>query len=180
MKPKILWGRDTPGHRALRRGRFSEPYRVYFLTTCTHEGQPLLLGEVAQLMVESIFRWQLLCRFPLLAFVVMPDHVHVLGILTTPEPLSKVFGRWKNWSAREANKLLKREGRFWQPAFYDHAVRREENLIAIAAYIEANPVRAGLVESPDEFPYSSAFPSHAERLLGWRWLVGEKVFDTFM
>ncbi|MGQ9463899.1 MAG: REP-associated tyrosine transposase [Candidatus Fervidibacter sp.] len=135
------------------------------------------MGEVAVAVMESLFRWQDLCRFPLLAFVIMLNHVHVLGILTTSEPLGKVFGRWKNWSAREANRVLQREGKFWQSAFYDHAVRNDEDLFSIAAYIEANPIRAGLVDDPTQFPYSSAFPSNAERLLGWRWLVGEMVFD---
>ena len=175
----IRWGKDTPGHKALRRGRFSEPNRSYFLTTQTHKGQPFLVDEVAEVVVESLFRWQTLCQFPLLAFVVMPDHVHILGILTTSEPLAKVFGRWKNWAAREANRMLKREGRFWQRAFYDHAVRKDESLQDIAAYIEANPVSAGLVDEPSQYPYSSAFPENAKRLLGWRWLSGEPVFDPF-
>ncbi len=179
MHYRPRYGRDTPGHKALRWGRFSEVNRAYFLTTCTHNLMPILVGKVAAQIAETLLCWQVRCRFPLLAFVIMPDHVHVLGVLTnSDEPLSKAFGRWKNWAAREANLLLGRRGRFWQAAFYDHAVRRDEDLAAIAAYIEANPVSAGLATEPAEYPYSSANPIYAERLLGWRWLAGEDVFNN--
>jgi REP element-mobilizing transposase RayT len=101
----------------------------------------------------------------------MPDHIHLLGILTGQRQLSEVVRILKGRTGRTLNSLLGQSGSFWQSAFYDHAVRREENLEAITRYIQENPVRQGLVVDPSEYPYSSANTVYAEQMLGWQWLV---------
>ena len=89
------------------------------------------------------------------AFVVMPNHVHVL--LTPREELPRVT-RWiKGVSARRANQLLGRTGRpFCQDESFDRWVRDHREFNRIRRYIEQNPVQAGLVQSPEQWPYSSA------------------------
>jgi REP element-mobilizing transposase RayT len=73
----------------------------------------------------------------------MANHVHVL--LWPHVPPSRLLQSLKGFTAREANRILDRIGEaFWQAESYDHWVRDERKLTRIAAYIEANPVRASL------------------------------------
>jgi REP element-mobilizing transposase RayT len=93
-------------------------------------------------------------RFDLHAYVVMPNHVHVL--ITPWAPVPKIMHSLKGYTAREANFSLDRTGSpFWQRESYDHWVRDGE-FERIKRYIELNPVRAGLVAEAHSFPWSSA------------------------
>jgi len=85
----------------------------------------------------------------------MPNHVHVLW---TPHiRLSQLMHRTKGPTARWANKLLGRVGKpFWQEEYFDRLVRSAAEFKQIRHYIELNPVKAGLVAHPWEFPWSSA------------------------
>jgi REP element-mobilizing transposase RayT len=176
--PRLRYGQETPGHRALRKGRFSETGRVYFVTFTVDQRRPLLIGVVAQHFIEHLLQWQRESGFTLLSFVVMPDHVHLLGILTGQSRLSDVVRRLKGRTGRALNRLLGRSGPFWQSAFYDHALRAEESVEKIARYIEENPVRRGLVRDPCEYPYSSANLVYAEQMLGWRWWMRDDVLQS--
>src|SRR5690606_41587155 len=69
------------------------------------------------------------------------------------EPLGSVVGRMKSASGVHANRVLARTGPVWEPAFHDHALRRDEDLRSVARYIIANPVRAGLVDRPGDYPF---------------------------
>jgi valyl-tRNA synthetase/REP element-mobilizing transposase RayT len=83
-------------------------------------------------------------RYELGAWVVMPNHVHVL---VTPKPdhdLSEILHSWKRFSAREINRLEGREGQLWQHESYDHIVRNGDSLGRIQEYIERNPELAGI------------------------------------
>ena len=84
----------------------------------------------------------------------MPNHVHMLvDPRVSPSLLLKSL---KGASAREANRVLGRTGEpFWQKESYDHWVRNAEELERIRKYIENNPVKAGLAESPGEYLWSS-------------------------
>ena len=86
-----------------------------------------------------------------LAYVVMPDHIHWLIQLNLSADLSTCVQRMKSRSARELNAILRRTGRFWQPGYHDHALRKEEDLINIARYVIANPIRAGLARSVRDY-----------------------------
>ena len=110
-------------------------------------------------MVDGIaFGQDPLKHYELGAFVVMPNHVH---LLVTPHiPVAKLTRRLKGYTAREANRLLGRTGEaFWQPESYDHWVRSEQEWGRIVRYIENNPVAAGLAARPEGYPWSSAAPS---------------------
>jgi putative transposase len=118
--------------------------------------------------------WQDIGRALLIAFVVMPDHLHVLAVLLGEQSLEESFGRWKRWCTREINRRIGRQGAIWQPGFFDRRVRREEDVAAIGRYIELNPVRRELVTEAEEFTYSSANPALLARMLGRPWLAGEE------
>jgi REP element-mobilizing transposase RayT len=87
----------------------------------------------------------------------MPNHVH---LLVTPQiPSAQWLRLLKGSTAHEANGLLGRTGQpFWQDESYDHLVRAGSELKRIHCYIENNPVKAGLVAAPEDFPWSSATP----------------------
>ncbi|HWR51643.1 MAG TPA: transposase [Bryobacteraceae bacterium] len=97
-------------------------------------------GRIADAVVRAIACGRELKHYDLYAYVVMPNHVHVL--ITPPISVVQLIGSLKAASAREANRLLRRIGvPFWQPEYYDHWVRDEKQGNRIAAYIEANPVK---------------------------------------
>jgi len=126
---------------------------------------PVFLRQeaIAGLVVEALFQGVELGHYRLRSFVVMADHVHVLLLpLVMPRRLVKSL---KGHTAREANRLLGRTGEpFWQRESYDHAVRDSGELTRIEAYIEKNPVKAGLVERAEDYGWSSACLKWRERL----------------
>jgi putative DNA methylase len=89
------------------------------------------------------------------AWVIMPNHVHVV---LQPKTSLPVITRWlKGSTARTGNLILGRTGTaFWQDESFDHRVRDEAELDRIVRYIERNPVSAGLVANPGDWPWSSA------------------------
>jgi len=118
----------------------------------------LCMPEVAAMVTDAIhYRDRRLEHYRLHAFVVMPNHVHLL--MTPLVAVSKVMQSLKRFTAREANRILGLTGRpFWQDESYDRLVRNDTEFERIINYIEMNPVKAGLVEIPEEFPWSSARP----------------------
>jgi len=95
-----------------------------------------------------------LAQYLLHAYVVMPNHVHLL--ITPRLPLSRIMRGIKGVSARDANRILGRYGKvFWQDESYDHWVRDEAEFGKIRFYIEHNPVGAGLVKQPEDWKWSS-------------------------
>lgn len=109
-----------------------------------------------QLVAEALRKGS--CEFllyELLAWVVMPNHVHVVWKPLRPLP---EITRWiKGSTARAANLLLGRTGKpFWQYESYDHCIRSDAALGRIIRYVERNPVAAGLVEEPEHWLWSSA------------------------
>jgi REP element-mobilizing transposase RayT len=95
-------------------------------------------------------------RYRLSAWVVMPNHVH---LLLTPQdgwPLSRIMKDMKSFTSREANKLLGRRGQFWMEDYFDRYVRDAKHFANAIAYIENNPVKAGLVKTASEWHFSSA------------------------
>lgn len=85
----------------------------------------------------------------------MSNHVHIL--IWPKALLSEITKAIKGFTAREANRVLGRKGKkFWQDESFDHAIRSEDEFYRIVRYIERNPVKAGLVESLEDWPWSSA------------------------
>ncbi len=95
-------------------------------------------------------------RYALHAWCVMPNHVHTLF---TPEPgfdMSEISFSWKSFTANKCNKLLGRTGKFWEREPFDRFIRNEQHYRNAIAYIENNPVKAGLCEKPEDWRWSSA------------------------
>ena len=84
----------------------------------------------------------------------MPDHLHFL--VRPQREGASVLKFTDQFKGKTTNRSwnLGWQGKLWQPRYYDHIVRQDESLRAIAGYILANPVRAGLVDSPDQWDWS--------------------------
>ena len=95
-------------------------------------------------------------RYTLHAWVIMPNHVHALTTPAEAVTLSSIMHSWKSFTAKQANVLLKRTGQFWMEETYDRVMRNRKEVIATKAYIEQNPVAAGLCGHPAHWPWSSA------------------------
>jgi REP element-mobilizing transposase RayT len=112
-------------------------------------------AEIAQVAERAILRGCSLGQYELRAYVVMPNHVHVL--LDPLVPIQRLTSGIKGVSARHANLKLGRTGeRFWQDESFDHWIRNEGQLVRAKAYIENNPVKAGLCARPEDWRWSSA------------------------
>ncbi|MDB6125578.1 MAG: Protein of unknown function Protein of unknown function [Pedosphaera sp.] len=88
-------------------------------------------------------------RYQLSAWVIMPNHVHVLIEMRTT-PLAVILRNWKSFTGNMANRQLGRAGTFWQKEYFDRYIRDEKHLNIAVRYIENNPVKARLVERPEQ------------------------------
>lgn len=91
----------------------------------------------------------------ILAYCLMPNHVHIIGIPAARESLAKTFHQTHTKYSQYFNKKLNTKGHLWQGRFYS-CVLDEQHLIAALKYVERNPVRAGLIKEPWEWKWSSA------------------------
>ena len=91
-----------------------------------------------------------------MCWVLMPDHWHCLLELGETEVLSRSVGRAKSTAGRALRRECGIPGEIWSPGFHERAMRREESVLEAARYIVANPVRAGLVRNPRDYPYWDA------------------------
>jgi len=94
-------------------------------------------------------------RYGLAAWVVMPNHLHLL-VDVWDTPLAKLMKSWKDYVARGANKLLDRSGAFWEREYLDTVIEDEDHRQTAVRYIENNPVKARLAQEVKEWPWSSA------------------------
>ncbi|KAF1030506.1 MAG: REP-associated tyrosine transposase [Pseudomonas sp.] len=141
-----------PESHRLRIGRFDEPNRIYLITTNTHERIPLFTDlYLGRLVVRQFQLAQQQGLAKSLAWVIMPDHFHWL-IELRKGSLGELMCQVKSKSTRAVNGVTGRKGRLWQTSFHDRALRREDDLVKMARYVVANPLRAGLVERIGDYP----------------------------
>lgn len=147
----------TPGHAALRRGRYSEPHRAYLLTFATQGRQPLFANAtLADTASTALLDRRLWARSQLLAWVLMPDHWHGLMVLGPWQTLPDLVRGLKCNSSRLVRAATPAVAQVWAAAYHDRAVRRDEALVDAARYVVLNPVRAGLVQRARDYRYWGA------------------------
>lgn len=95
-------------------------------------------------------------RYVLHAWVVMPNHVHILFNPPDGWSLSDIVASRKSLTSKQANKVLGRTGHFWQEDYFDRFVRNEHHFDRVVEYIERNPVKAGLCHEAADWPFGSA------------------------
>ncbi len=112
--------------------------------------EPAVAGLVQEALVH--FDGQ---RYRLLAWCIMPNHVHVVIEPMAGHSLGGIVHSWKSFTAKEANGLLGRDGPFWHKDYFDRYIRDEGHLARTIEYIEDNPLKAGLVSSSASWRWSS-------------------------
>jgi REP element-mobilizing transposase RayT len=90
-------------------------------------------------------------------YVIMPNHVHALITQHEAARLADIVHRWKGWSAKQINRLTGRSGQFWKRDYFDRFIRDETHFHAALAYIEQNPVVAGLFIAAADWRFGSAW-----------------------
>lgn len=125
-----------------------------------HRGSTWLKNEkVAQIVADSI-EYRHKKKYDLLAYCIMPNHVHLVIKLLDPKtyksnrPVTDIIGRLKSYTASQANRELGRKGVFWQPESYDHVIRDGDEMNRIIRYTLDNPVKAGLVKHWKDWKFS--------------------------
>ena len=146
----------------LRTGRFSSPGQVYHVVTTAKGRQPIFRRlDYARIVIQAMKTQASQNKAQTLAFVLMPDHLHWLIQLHGDYTLSSIVGAIKSYSAHRIGFPM------WEKGFYDHALRRDEDVISVARYIVANPLRAGIAQSVADYPHWDAV-----------WLTGgSAIFD---
>jgi REP element-mobilizing transposase RayT len=93
-------------------------------------------------------------RYFLYAWTIMPNHVHVLFDLYDSFKLEKILHSWKSYTVHEINKILGRSGRLWEPEYFDRLIRSKRHFEFCVRYVLNNPVKAGLCERMEQWPWS--------------------------
>lgn len=146
---------SLPAHAcALRKGRVSIQNQCYLVTTVTRARRPVFRDlSHGRIVVQALRYAALNGTAQTIAFVVMPDHLHWLFSLSAEIELSTIVSRMKRHTARRINRVSGTAGAcLWQRGFHDHALRYDEDIRAVARYIVANPLRAGLVKCVGDYP----------------------------
>jgi REP element-mobilizing transposase RayT len=147
---------DTPGHRALRKGRHSQPNGIYLVTFTAAARRPLFADFQVACAASRTFEPSAVAESAaLLCWVLMPDHFHGLLRLDGAQNLSQAVRRIKSRSSR-ACACAGTAQPVWAKTLHDHALRRDEDVLGTARYIIANPIRAGIVERVREYPFWNA------------------------
>jgi putative transposase len=121
---------------------------IVFLTLCTRKHIPWLAAPFAHLCLRSA--WADAKAWAVGRYVVMPDHIHLFAAPIEPAVSLETWVRyWKSMASRHA----KDPGHRWQAGHWDTRLRRGENYEAKWHYVVKNPVRRGLVNRPEDWPY---------------------------
>lgn len=140
---------STPKHR-------TAPGTSYFVTTkCWQSRAVFQVPENAEVLIEALFHYRDRNSYLLHEFVVMPEHLH---LMLTPSPttsLEKVVQFIKGGSSYRIRKARNQKMEIWQVGFHDWTLRDAADWQTMREYIHTNPVRAKLVQKPEDWPYSS-------------------------
>ena len=128
--------------------KVGQPFSV---TICTYN-KITLSDEFKKVIFESAIEGDLNKKSDLMVVCVMPDHVHLL-LAPIGENLIDLIGKWKSYTTHLI-KLQEKISKLWQRSFYDHGLRKDEDLIKVAEYIVSNPVRKCLVEGWETYPFA--------------------------
>ena len=152
-KADVGSGRPPDGRSERKRLHHISPHWVkdgsmYFITLCcTPRGQNRLCHDaVAQRIFTAARHYHEPHRWHLRLMLLMPDHLHALLAPAPTESLHRLIGSWKSFVAKAS-------GVEWQKNFFDHRLRSDESWEEKAAYIRANPIRAGLIHPDGVWSY---------------------------
>ncbi|MBK7977268.1 MAG: transposase [Deltaproteobacteria bacterium] len=124
---------------------------LLFVTVCTHERKPVLSNPLVHGLLSEC--WRTSAHWRVGRYVVMPDHIH---LFCSPTSGQRTLARWVQYWKSVVSLRWPRpaEQPIWQPSFWDTQVRGHESYSRKWDYVRLNPVRRGLVETPDAWPYA--------------------------
>ncbi len=135
------------------------PPGTYFVTFETWRRKRLFVVEpYVRLFVQTLYHYRREGRFQVHAFVVMPEHVHLLFTPAHNVTLEHAVQLIKGGYSHEFGITFGKHKEVWQRGFTDHRIRDARDFEAHVEYIHQNPVKRGLVEKPSDYRYCSAFP----------------------
>lgn len=151
--PGCEMSEQTPQRKTIRlnRGVYEKEGQSFSITICTWN-HIILSNRIRELIFQSAIKGDLMKKSDLMAVCVMPDHVHLL-LAPIEENLIGLLSNWKSYTTH-AVQLQEKSGKLWQRSFYDHGLRRDEDLMKIAEYIVSNPVRTDLVAVWETYPFA--------------------------
>jgi putative transposase len=139
--------------------RSKSPPGTYFVTFSTWRRTRLFVVEpYARLFLKTLYGYRRQGRFQLHAFVVMPEHAHLMLTPALDITLERAMQLIKGGYSHTVGVELKRKGEVWQRGFTDHRIRDAEDFTNHRNYIHQNPVERKLVETASDYRYCSAFP----------------------
>ena len=145
-------------HSHLRRlDRVWRDPAIYFVTTCTSQRLKFLARpEIFDIIRDEFISAPKRHGWRVGRFVIMPDHLHFFCTEGSSEAasLSRFVGSFKEWTAKRITKQLGLPPPVWQKQFFDHVLRSDESYDAKWSYARENPVRAGLVAKPEDWPWA--------------------------
>jgi putative transposase len=123
---------------------------IIFATICTKDRRRLLANPECHLALHTA--WQAAAHWLVGRYVIMPDHLHLFCAPNT-NPLTALSGWIRYWKTATAKSIGASAGTLWQPDFWDTQLRGHESYAQKWDYVRHNPVRAGLVNVPEAWPY---------------------------
>ena len=141
----------------------TENYPYFVTTTVSNSLKIFETKENAQILQDVLYFGREKGWYLLLSFVIMADHLHLI-LVPKNKDISPIMKSIKGYSSRRINENLNRKGSLWQKNFYDYILDTEEKLTTKVRYIEANPVRRGLVSKAEDYKFSSAYFDNADDL----------------
>lgn len=153
----------------------SLPNHAYFITTTTRQRIPVFADAiVAQAFIAQLLTSRSELGFLVPAYVVMPDHVHLIIVPGPDFGLPRIMQYIKGRFARRFNDSNGGQGNLWQARYYETAIRDGRSIQRRIEYIEQNPVKAGLASHASSYAYSSASrpTGDRERYLSGEWMIG--------
>ncbi|MDY6875006.1 MAG: transposase [Chloroflexota bacterium] len=156
--------------------RFHIEGHVYYITTVVYNRLPIFTKSAYVIpLIDSLNFYRYQHRFRLLGYCIMPDHLYLIIWLYGESTVSEIMHDYKRFISGRLARQAKVEGnqawldafraageetgrgehKVWQDSFWDKIIYNERTLRQKLNYIHRNPLRAGLVECPEDYPYSS-------------------------
>ena len=136
-----------------------------FITTKTFDNYPFFINSIyAEILISCIYFGREHNWFDLIAFTVMPDHLHLI-IIPKEKNISQTMHSIKSFSSKEINKIDKRKGNVWQSSFRDFTISTIDMLLEKVNYVYNNPVRKEMVIDASVYKFSSANPKYETDIL---------------
>ncbi|TES93221.1 MAG: hypothetical protein E3J87_02755 [Candidatus Cloacimonadota bacterium] len=137
----------------------SEGYPSYVTTKTKKNIAYFKNSRHAETVISAIYFCHKKEWMYLLSFVVMPEHSHII-IIPRDKDSSQIMHSIKSYTANKINEFLKRKGNLWQQSFWEYTIPNRKILLQKVQYVHNNPVRKGLCNTPEEYPFSSANPRY--------------------